>query len=142
MWLACTWFLKIVSVQMSVCVHVCLRKCLPPEAQLIISGMIWTLYDWVSKFYSFYMAAIVDIVGRGGLTIEVHHGNQPSRSKLALCTLWIHFNRHLKQLYTNNKVEYFSYKRGCSVVGVHVSRCLKEKSWFELQINSFRLLVI
>ena len=40
LWLAHTWFLKIVSVQMFVCVIVCLRECLSPEAQLIISGMI------------------------------------------------------------------------------------------------------
>ena len=34
------WFLKIVSVQMSVCMHACLCVC-PPLRQLITSGVMW-----------------------------------------------------------------------------------------------------
>ena len=57
-----------------VCVRMCVSVCLPPRL-LTTSGMIWTAYDWLNKFYSFYMAAVV-IIGSGrGLRIEVHHGN-------------------------------------------------------------------
>ena len=53
------WFLKIVSVQMSVCVC-------PPPRLFITSGVIWTPCDWLNKFYSCYMATVVVIVdGRG-----------------------------------------------------------------------------
>ena len=38
------WFLKIVSVQMSVCVCVCVFVCLPPKL-LITSGMKWRDVD-------------------------------------------------------------------------------------------------
>ena len=30
---------------------------------------------WLKKFYSFYMAAVMGIVSRQGLTIEIHHRN-------------------------------------------------------------------
>ena len=35
-----TWFLKIVSVEMSVCVFLCLCVCLPPRL-LTTGGMMW-----------------------------------------------------------------------------------------------------
>ena len=47
---ACAWFLRIASV--SECLCVCL--CSPPRL-LITSGVIWTPYDWLNKFYDFYM---------------------------------------------------------------------------------------
>ena len=66
------WFLKIVSVRTSVCVFVCVC---PPPRPLITSGVIWTPYDWLNKFYSFYMAAEV-VTGSGcGLRIKAHCGN-------------------------------------------------------------------
>ena len=37
----------------------CVRVCVPVPRLLIISGVIWTPYDQLNKFYSFYMAAIV-----------------------------------------------------------------------------------
>ena len=47
--------------------------------------MVWyEPHDWLNKFYSFYMAAVVDIVSRCGLGIDAHHRNQPDKSKLAL----------------------------------------------------------
>ena len=46
------WFLKIVSVRMSVCVFVYVFVC-PPPRLLIISSVIWTPYDWLNKYYSF-----------------------------------------------------------------------------------------
>ena len=70
-----------------VCVCVCLCACVYVSAPrlLIISGRILTPYDWLNKFYSFYMAAIVGILSRRGLTIEVHRRNQLKKGKLVLC---------------------------------------------------------
>ena len=43
---------------------------------LITSGMIWTPYDWLNKLYSFYIMAVVVVIGNGrGLRIEVCYGN-------------------------------------------------------------------
>ena len=68
-----TWFLKIVSVWTSVCVFVYVCVC-PLPRLLITSGMIFTLYDWLNKFYSFYRAEV--IVGSGcGLRIKARCGN-------------------------------------------------------------------
>ena len=93
-----------VCVCVCVCVYVRARACgcLPPRL-FIASSVIWTPYDYLNKFYSFYMAAIVDIV-------DACSRNQPNKSKLVLCKLWIHFKRHLKQLYSSNKMDGFSYK--------------------------------
>ena len=44
---------------------------------VIISGVIWTPYDWLNKFYSFCMAAIVSIISRHALAIEGRHRHQP-----------------------------------------------------------------
>ena len=105
----------------SVCV------CLSPM-MLITSGVIWTQYDWLNKFYDFYMTATANIVSRCGLTIDACYSNQPYKSKLALRKPWIHFNRHLKQLYIivtrwNASV----IKVGVAYVGVHILRYLKEE---------------
>ena len=54
-------FLKIVSVPMFVCACVRACVCLPPRL-LITSGVIWTQYDWLNKFYCCYMATVIDIV--------------------------------------------------------------------------------
>ena len=70
------WFLKIVSLRMSVCVF--LYVCVCPSTRLLInSGVIWTPYDWLNNFYSFYMAAeVVTVIGSGrGLRIKTHCGN-------------------------------------------------------------------
>ena len=50
---------------MCMCVYVCVCVCVLLRI-LIISGVIWTPYDWLNKFYSF-IAAIVGIVSRCGL---------------------------------------------------------------------------
>ena len=64
------WFLKIVSVRTSVCVFVRVCDCVcPPLRLLITSGMIWTLYDWLNKFYGCYMATVAIIVNGHGLGI-------------------------------------------------------------------------
>ena len=74
LWPAHAWFLKIDSVRTSVCVRVCVCVC-PPPGLLITSGMILTLYDWLTKFYSCYMATVVGIVDGHGLGIYMHRGN-------------------------------------------------------------------
>ena len=54
------------------------------------------------------MSALVGIISRCGLRIEVCHRNQPNKSRLA-----VPFSlSYLKQLYISNKLECFSYKSG------------------------------
>ena len=67
------------------------------------SGMIWIPSNWLNKFYSFCMVAIVSIVSRCVLRNEVRRRNQPNKSKLALYKSLFHFYSHLKQLYMSNK---------------------------------------
>ena len=65
-------FLKIDPVRivcMRVCVCVCVCVC-PPLRLLIISGVIWTRYDWLNKFYSCYMAIVAVIINGCGLVID------------------------------------------------------------------------
>ena len=50
------------------CVCVCACVCVAPRL-LITSGVIWTSYDWLSKFYSCYMATVVIIVNGRSLGI-------------------------------------------------------------------------
>ena len=85
-WPGHAWSIKKFSVYMSICVHVWL--CVFPVLRLLItSDMIWTPYDWLNRFYSFYMAIVVGIVSRHDLTVEGHCINQPNKCKLALCKL-------------------------------------------------------
>ena len=63
------------------------------------------------------MAAIVGIVSRRGLRIEVRHRNQSNKSKLALYKPLLCLYSHLKQPYISNKTKRFSYKGGCGVHG-------------------------
>ena len=75
--LAYAWFLKFPFV----CdVGVCMCVCVHPRL------VVWyeSPYDWLNKFYSLYMATIVGIIGRRGLTTEVHHRKQSNKSKLVL----------------------------------------------------------
>ena len=69
--------------------------CVCPSPRLLITnGMIWTPCDWFKKFYGLYMAAVVYIVSKHGLNIDVHRRNQPDKDKLALL---INICSHLKQ---------------------------------------------
>ena len=47
--------------------------------------------DWLNKLYSFYMAAVVNIISRCGLRIKVYLRNPPSKSKVALYNLLVLF---------------------------------------------------
>ena len=79
--------------------------------------MIWTPYDWLNKYYSFCVAAIVGIISRRGLRIEACRRNQPNKSKLELYKPLLHLYSHLKQPYISNKTKRFSYKGGDCVCG-------------------------
>ena len=61
------------------------------------------------------MVAVVNIISRRGLFIDVHCRSQPNKSKLALYKVLIHINSCLKLLYICNKLELFRYKGGCSM---------------------------
>ena len=88
-----------------VCVCVCVCVSIPiPKASSMMWCDEWTLYDWLNKFYNFYIAAVVGIGSRYGLCIDLHHRNQPNKNKLALYIRLIHLNSHLKQLYICNKM--------------------------------------
>ena len=58
------------------------------------------------------MAAIVGIVSRRGLRIEVHRRNQANKSKLVLYKPLLRLYSHLKQPYISNRTKCFSYKGG------------------------------
>ena len=62
-----------------------------PEASNNWLAALITTYDCLNKFYSIYMAAIVSIASRRGLSIDACHTNQPNKSKLQLYKLLIHF---------------------------------------------------
>ena len=67
----------------------------PPPRLLLTSGMIWTTYNWLNKFYSCYMVMVAIIVNGRGLDINRRHGNLPNKIKLALYkALLIHCSRH------------------------------------------------
>ena len=59
-----------VCLRARVCVYVC-----PPPRLLITSGVIWTPYDWLNKFYSCYRAIVVGIVNGRGLGVDTRLGN-------------------------------------------------------------------
>ena len=63
------------------------------------------------------MAAIVGILSRYGIRIEVHRRNQPNKSKLMVYKPLLHLYSHLKQPYISNKTKRFSYKGVCGVYG-------------------------
>ena len=74
------------------------------------------------------MAAIVSIISRHSLTIEVRHRKHPNKSKLALYKPLLHYYNHLKQLYISKKMEHFSYKGGCGIHRhMHISKRLKQE---------------
>ena len=66
-----------------ICVHVSVSVC-PPPRLLITNGVMQTQYHWLNKLYSFYMAAIIGIISRRGLSIDVHCRNQYNRNKLKM----------------------------------------------------------
>ena len=66
--------------------------CVSAPSALITSAMIRALYDWLNKFYSFYMAAVVSVVSTCSLTIEFIVETKLIR--LSYVALYIHFKSH------------------------------------------------
>ena len=62
--LAC--FLKIALSTNIACVLMCVC---PWGYYLITSVVMWTLYDWLNKFYSYYIVTVVSIVDRRALEL-------------------------------------------------------------------------
>ena len=65
--------------------------------QVVWCGMIWTYYNWLKKFYNFYMAAVVSITSRHGFRIEVYHGNK-YKTKLVCIRCYFHFKNSCTQV--------------------------------------------
>ena len=74
------------------------------------------------------MAAIVGIVSRRGLRIEVCCRNQPNKSKLVLHKPLLRLCSHIEQPYISNKTKHFSYKGGCGVHGHTHIEALKRRA--------------
>ena len=95
-------FLKLLSSTTLVCVCGCVFACVfvhahvPAQRILTTSGMIWTPYDLLKKFYGLYVVALVGIISRCYLSIDTHYGNQFNKRKLAVCKLSIHFGSSLE----------------------------------------------
>ena len=94
--------------------------CVSTSRVLVTSVLMWRdmdlhTYDWLTKFYSSLMAAVVNIVSGHGLSIDVRHANQPNKSKLLFYKPIIHIYNCLQQLHIRNKMIHFSYKgeHGC-----------------------------
>ena len=62
--------------------HVCASVCPPPEI-LITSGVIGTSYNWLNKFYSYYMATVVIMIKGRGLGIGTHCRHLPTKGYVA-----------------------------------------------------------
>ena len=79
-------FLKLFLCRLCVCVCACVRACVcvPTPRLLLTSGMIWTPYEWLNKFYSCCMVIVIGIINGHGFGISMYHGYYPYKSKLAL----------------------------------------------------------
>ena len=75
-------------------------------------------------FYSFCMLAVVDIVSRRGLSIDMCHTNQPNKSKLAMYgresqrkeATYVHIFRP-----DNN---YWNYLQSLTATYIHIMKCI------------------
>ena len=56
---------------------------------------MWTPLDWLNKFYSFYMAAVVSIVSRCAPSKDTRNRNQPNKNKLTLTLTVILYYRYV-----------------------------------------------
>ena len=54
------------------------------------------MIGYINKFYSCYVTIVVGIDNCHSLAIDMHHGNYPNESKLALYKVLIQFNNSLK----------------------------------------------
>ena len=79
------------------------------------------------------MTAVAGIVSRRGFIIKCIIETNLERLSWHCLNHYFQFNSPLKQLYINNKMEYFSYKGGC---GISILRHLKEELTLAM-INGF-----
>ena len=64
----CTGIFKLLCCFVYACVYVCVHGC--------VGVCTWVFpYDQLYKFHSFYMAAVLSIVSRCGLSIDENHRN-------------------------------------------------------------------
>ena len=110
---------------MRVCVYI--RPCMK---LLITSDVIWIPHDWINKFYSSYMAAVVDIISGCSLSVDVRHTNHLNKSKLVLYKPLIHNYSCLKYV---TRQHTSVIKVGVGIVCI--SMCLKEELTHDVQIN-------
>ena len=89
-WYTPGFFHKILFTK-SIFVYVCIYF-----SMIITNGMICTPYDGLNKLYSFYKAAIVDIISCSGLRAKVHHRNQSNKWELALHILLLSLQQSFK----------------------------------------------
>ena len=92
--LACGWYASSFLKLLLSTTCVCMCMCVCPESINNHWYDIWTPYDWLNKFYSFYLVAVVSIISRRGLRIDGHCRNQLNKSKLVMYKLLIHFHLH------------------------------------------------
>ena len=52
--------------------------CVSTYRLLITNGVMWPGNGWLNKFYNIYMADVIDIVSRCGLSIDAHNINHPN----------------------------------------------------------------
>ena len=90
--------------------------------------MIWTPYNWLNKFYNYYMVTIVSIVWGVALELKLVVETNLIRVSYHCISHSFHFKSHLKQLYLSNKTEHLSYKIGCGVYGCRSMKTLYKKS--------------
>ena len=88
--------------------------------------MTQTPYDWLNKFYNFYMVVVVSIFSGRGISLHTRRGNQPNEHKLALYKPFLHGNNYFKKLQLTNKAERF-IKVGMVNTDIYVSNHLKEE---------------
>ena len=110
-------------MQVCLCVYKCVY--LPLGYKYLVTWFgILTPYDWLNKFYNFYIA--IFLVGEA---IDLKHVVEIKLIRVSYhCISWFfHFNSYLKQLYISNKMEWLHYKGAwmwCSYMGIHILRHL------------------
>ena len=73
-------------------------------------------YDWLNRFYSFYMVAVVVISSGCLLRIEAYCRNQPYKTKPSLYKPLLLLLQWFKTVVHKNKKECFSCRGACGCV--------------------------
>ena len=88
------WYVLCVCACVRACMHACV--CAPNLKAINNQWYLWTPYDWLNKFYSFYIAAVAGDISRCSLSIDTYSENQPNKHNIIL---YIHFNSCSKWQY-------------------------------------------